>query len=80
MELKENLVGTSIRPLVLIVALLCALAIGLTGFYVLASSGPSTAGPTKPFTFVQDRPGPDSHSRNLPVQIESPNPWDGIGH
>jgi len=76
----ENFGRTASRPLLLIVALFCALAIGLTGVYALRSqSAAPNVGITKPFPFVQDRPGPDSHSRNLPAAVQSPDPWANVG-
>jgi hypothetical protein len=78
MEIRANVNRVSTRPLVLIVALLCALAIGLTGLYTLgAKSAPTTRG-SSTFTFYQDRPGPDAPSRNQPQ--ESSDPWAGHGH
>ena len=72
MVLRENRIST--RPLLLVVALLCALAIGLTGVYALRSqSAPPQTGVTKSFPFYQDRPGPDSPSRNRP------DAWSHIG-
>jgi len=74
LELRGNFDRASTRPLVLIVALLCALAIGLVGFYTLGSSAGSVNNVGKPFVFYQDRPGPDSPSRNRPA-----DPWANVG-
>lgn len=80
MEIRANVSRVSTRPLVLLVALLCALAIGLAGFYTLgAKSAPTTSG-SSTFPFYQDRPGPDAPSRNQPPVQESPDPWARIGH
>lgn len=78
MELRENARRVSTRPLVLIVALLSALAIGLVGLYALESStAPTSVGTGTPFAFYQDRPGPDSPSRNRPPSQDA---WEGHGH
>jgi hypothetical protein len=74
MEAKRNLVRVSTRPLVLVVAVLSALAIGLLGLYAIQ---PASAPPSKPFYFVQDRPGPDSPYR---LKHDVPDPWLGHGH
>jgi hypothetical protein len=80
-EIRANVSRVSTRPLLLVIALLCALAIGLTGFYTLgAKSAPSAGGGHTTVTFYQDRPGPDAPSRNRPLAQESPDPWAGIGH
>jgi hypothetical protein len=65
----------STRPLVLIVALLCALAIGLVGVNTLGTNAAPTT--RKTVTFYQDRPGPDSPSR---LRQDVPDPWMGHGH
>jgi hypothetical protein len=80
-EIRANVSRVSTRPLVLLVALLCALAIGLAGFYTLgAKSAPSVSGGPSTFTFYQDRPGPDAPSRNRPPAPVTPDPWAGHGH
>jgi hypothetical protein len=80
-EIRANVSRVSTRPMVLLVALLCALAIGLAGFYTLgAKSAPSVSGGQSTFTFYQDRPGPDAPSRNQPAPLVSPDPWAGHGH
>ena len=72
MELRGNFSRTASRPLLLIVALFCALAIGLTGVYALRSqSAPTHIGVTQPFAFSNERPGPDSASyKPVPVQTQ----------
>lgn len=78
MEMRESVSRFSTRPLVLVVALLCALAIGLVGIYALGSrSVTPSSGAGTTFTYYQDRPGPDAPSRN---RVESPDPWAGHGH
>jgi hypothetical protein len=80
-EIRENVSRFSTRPLVLVVALLCALAIGLVGVYSLGSRGvPTSAGASTTFKYYSDRPGPDAPSRNRPQPVESPDPWAGHGH
>ena len=72
METRQDTVN---RPLVLIVALMCALAIALSGFLALGrNTPPSTV--VKPFVFFQDKPGPDAPSRVNPT----PDIWAGHGH
>ena len=80
MEIRANVSRVSTRPLVLVVALLCALAIGLTGLYTLGSRSAPSAGGLSTITYYQDRPGPDAPSRNRPVTQASPDPWAGHGH
>jgi hypothetical protein len=80
MEIRANVSRVSTRPLVLIVALLCALAIGLSGFYALGAKSAPSVGGSSTHTFYQDRPGPDAPSRNRPLAQESPDPWAGHGH
>ncbi len=80
MEIQANVSRVSTRPLVLVVALLCALAIGLTGFYTLGAKSAPSVGGQSTLTFYQDRPGPDAPSRNRPPAQESPDPWARIGH
>jgi len=79
LEIRDSFSRVSTRPLVLIVALLCALAIGLVGYQALGpSAGPaSTIG--KPFVFNQDRPGPDAPSRNRPGPVLTTDPWANHG-
>jgi hypothetical protein len=80
-EIRANVSRVSTRPVVLLVALLCALAIGLAGFYTLgAKSAPTGSGSHSTVTFYQDRPGPDAPSRNQPQAPESSDPWAGHGH
>jgi hypothetical protein len=79
-EIRANVSRVSTRPLLLVVALLCALAIGLTGFYTLGAKSAPSVGGQSTFTFYQDRPGPDAPSRNRPVPSVSPDPWAGHGH
>jgi hypothetical protein len=80
LELSRNLGRTATRPLLLIVALFCALAIGLTAVYVLRSqSAPTHIGVTQPFAFAQDRPGPDSWSRTRPAPAQPSDPWANVG-
>ncbi|HEV2217956.1 MAG TPA: hypothetical protein VGV88_10315 [Candidatus Dormibacteraeota bacterium] len=78
MEIRNNPVRFSTRSLVLIVALFCALAIGLTGVYTLRStSGPAVAPTvTKSFAFDHEVPGPDSQSyKAIPVHaVDSADP------
>jgi hypothetical protein len=81
METRQNLSRFSTRPLVLVVALLCALAIGLVGIYSLGIRGGATsAGTSTTFKYYQDRPGPDAPSRNRPQPVETADPWAGHGH
>ena len=79
MNVAPNFGRTATRPLLLIVALFCALAIGLTGFYALSPATHPVISSGKPFAFYQDRPGPDSPSRNKPV-LASPDDWSVVGH
>jgi len=80
LELRENFGRISTRSFVLIVALFCALAIGLTGVYTLRSTvGPSNLGVTKPFAFDREVPGENAPSRNRPAPVESPDPWANVG-
>jgi hypothetical protein len=69
MEIRDTFGRTAARPLLLIVALFCALAIGLTGVYALRTqSAPTNPGVTKPFAFDHEVPGPDSASyKAVPV-------------
>lgn len=81
MEIRANVSRVSTRPLLLVVALLCALAIGLAGFYTLqAKSAPSAGAGRSTVTFYQDRPGPDAPSRNRPAAPATSDPWAGHGH
>ena len=65
MELSENLGRTATRPLFLIVALFCALAIGLTGVYALRSQSASThIGVTQPFAFDHEPISVLAHDRS----------------
>jgi len=63
------------------VAVLCALAIGLTGWYALVANAPHavTGGAV---TYVGGFPGPDARDRNerLQQQRQSPNPETTHGH
>jgi hypothetical protein len=69
MELRDNIVRVSTRSLVLIVALFCALAIGLTGAYVLRGQSAQTRLlVTQPFAFDHEVPGPDS-AKYKPVPV-----------
>ncbi len=71
---KQNLVRVSTRPLVLLVAVLSALAIGLIA---IASMQPAATVPaSNNFAFYQDRPGPDSPYR---VKHDVPDPWSEAG-
>jgi hypothetical protein len=80
-EIRANVSRVSTRPLLLVIALLCALAIGLTGFYTLGAKSATSVGASHAtFTFYQDRPGPDAPSRNRPVPSVAPDPWAGHGH
>ena len=80
MELRGNF-GTATRPLLLIVALFCALAIGLTGVYVLRSqSAPTNPGVTQPFAFDHEVPGENAPSRNRPAPTPIPDPWANVGN
>ena len=77
MELRQSVRRVSAVPF-LVVALLCALAIGLAGINVTGyQSLPTAAGITPWFPHVVDQvPGPDSPSRNRPpVQ----DPWENLG-
>lgn len=79
MELSRNVSRTSTGPLLLIVALFCALAIGLTGVLTLRSqSAPPHIGVTKPFAFDHEVPGPDSASYKA-VPVHPSDPADPIG-
>lgn len=80
MEIRANVSRVSTRPLVLFIALLCALAIGLAGFYALGATSAPSVGGHSTLTFYQDRPGPDAASRNRPLPSEAPDPWAGRGH
>lgn len=81
MELGQDLGRTATRPLLLIVALLCALAIGLTGVYVLRSqSAPTHIGVTQPFAFDHEVPGENAPSRNRPAPTPTPDPADPVGN
>ncbi len=76
MELRQSVRRVSAVPF-LVVALVCALAIGLAGINVSGSqSVPTGAGITQWFPHVVDVPGPDSPSRNRPP---TPDPWDNLG-
>ena len=81
MEIQRNLRSLPTRPLVLMVAVFCALAIGLTGWYALAVNAPhrATGGVV---TYVGGFPGPDARDRNdqLQQQRQSPNPEATHGH
>lgn len=78
MELRQNVRRVSASRLFLVVAVVCALAIGLAGIYVMGMSRtPVGAGTSSSFPYFVDRPGPDSPSRNRPP---SPDPWAGHGH
>ena len=81
MELQRNLRSLPTRPIVLMVAVLCALAIALTGWYALAVHAPhrETGGA---MTYVGGFPGPDARDRNdsLGQQRQSPNPETTHGH
>jgi len=80
-EIQGNVSRFSTRPLILVVALLCALAIGMVGVYSLGSrSTAPSAGASTTFKYYQDRPGPDAPSRNQPQPVASPDPWAGHGH
>jgi len=80
LELRENFVRAATRPLLLIVALFCALAIGLTGVYALRSqSAPTHIGVTQPFAFNHEVPGENAPSRNQPAPVPTPDPADPIG-
>ncbi len=78
MELRDNLGRTSTRPLLLIVALFCALAIGLTGAYALRGHDTQTTHlqVTQPFAFDHEVPGPDS-SKYVPKPVVTP--WTDPG-
>ena len=78
MELRQSVSRVSAVPF-LVVALLCALAIGLAGINVTGSQSvpPGTVGTTPWFSHVVDNaPGPDSPSRNRPP---AQDPWDNLG-
>ena len=80
MELSENLGRPATRPLLLIVALLCALAIGLTAVYVLRSQfAPTHVGVTQPFAFDHEVPGENAPSRNRPAPVQPSDPWANVG-
>jgi hypothetical protein len=79
-EIRANVSRVSTRPLLLVIAVLCALAIGLAGFYTLGAKSAPNVGGQSTFTFYQDRPGPDAPSRNRPIAQETPDPWARIGH
>ena len=69
MELRGNFGRTATRPLLLIVALFCALAIGLTGVYALRGQPAQTrVQVTQPFAFDHEVPGPDS-AKYKPVPV-----------
>ena len=80
MEIRRNPVRVSTRSLVLIVALFCALAIGLVGTYALRSTAGPAAAPTvtKSFAFDHEVPGPDSSSYKA-VPVHPVDPADPIG-
>ena len=73
MEAKQSIVRISTRPLVLLIAVLSALAIGLLA---VTAMQPAAAPAGKTFTFYQDRPGPDSPYR---VSHDVPDPWSETG-
>ena len=76
MELRQSVRRVSAVPF-LVVASLCALAIGLAGINVTGiHSAPTGATTTSWFPQVVDRPGPDSPSRNRPP---APDPWENLG-
>lgn len=80
MELRGNFGRTATRPLLLIVALFCALAIGLTGVYALGrQSAPTHIGVTQPFAFDHEVPGENAPSRNRPAPVQTPDPWANVG-
>jgi len=80
LQLSENLGRTATRPLLLIVALFCALAIGLTGVYALRSQSASThIGVTQPFAFDHEVPGENAPPRNRPAPVQPSDPWDSVG-
>ena len=77
MELRQSVRRVSAVPF-LVVALLCALAIGLAGINVSGTQSlPAGPGITPWFPHVVDNvPGPDSPSRNRqPAQ----DPWENLG-
>jgi hypothetical protein len=55
---------------------LSVLALTLAGWYSF-TAGNSTSAVPSTFHFVQDRPGPDSPSRNRPTPTDI---WEGHGH
>ena len=78
MELRQSVRRVSAVPF-LVVALVCALAIGLAGINVTGSQSLPTGntGITPWFPHVVDQaPGPDSPSRNRPPTLD---PWDNLG-
>lgn len=78
MEIRGNFGRTATRPLLLIVALFCALAIGLTGAYTLRSQSlPTNPGVTQPFAF--DHETDNTQSRNRPAPVQTPDPWANVG-
>jgi hypothetical protein len=79
LEIQRNLRSLPTRPIVLLVAVLCALAIGLTGWYALAVNAPHrvTGGAV---TYVGGFPGPDARDRNERLSQQSPNPETTHGH
>jgi hypothetical protein len=76
LELRQSVRRVSAVPF-LVVALVCALAIGLAGINVTGAPSVPTSGTTPWFAHSADNvPGPDSPSRNRPP---TPNPWDNLG-
>ena len=81
MEAGQKLVNVPIRPIVLLVALFCAIAIALVSWYALAAATPTrvSAGAV---TSSGGFPGPDAQDRNQRLQQahQSPDPETTHGH
>lgn len=67
MEARQKLVRVPARPVVLLVALLCAIAIALMGWYAVTASTPALPS-TATVTSVGGFPGPDARERNQQLQ------------
>ena len=81
MEIQRNLRTLPTRPIVLLVAVLCAIAIAITGWYAITVNAPHrvTGGAV---TYVGGFPGPDARERNdrLAKQRQTPDPEATHGH
>ena len=74
MEAKQSIARVSTRPVVLLIVALSALAVGLLA--VTAMQPAAAPASNAPFTFYQDRPGPDSSYR---LSHDVPDPWSETG-